>query len=107
MREDPGGGFFEFVVKRALKQDQIVHLEGKLQFFLYFKSFFLVFQGNKFSFFGCYVCSETILGAEGPTLPFVSAPVSGVDLKIDTTCKEGLTKLVPDFDNVKCTNEKP
>ena len=53
------------------------------------------------------MCSETILGAEGPTLPFVSAPVSGVDLKIDTTCKEGLTKLVPDFDNVKCTNEKP
>ena len=36
MREDPGGVFFEFVVKRALKQDQIVHLEGKLQFILYF-----------------------------------------------------------------------
>ena len=32
----PWGGFFEFVVKRALKQDQIVHLEGKLQFILYF-----------------------------------------------------------------------
>ena len=34
--EDLGGGFFAFVVKRALKQDQIVHLEGKLQFILYF-----------------------------------------------------------------------
>ena len=34
--EIPGGGFFEFAVKRALKQDQIVHLEGKLQFILYF-----------------------------------------------------------------------
>ena len=32
-REDPpgGGGFFKFAVKRALKQDQIVHMEGKLQ----------------------------------------------------------------------------
>ena len=32
--EDPGGGFFEFAVKRALKQDQIVHMEAKLQFIL-------------------------------------------------------------------------
>ena len=31
--EDPGGGFFEFAVKRALKQD---HMEGKLQVILYF-----------------------------------------------------------------------
>ena len=34
--EDPGGGFFEFAVKRALKQDQIVYMEGKLQVILYF-----------------------------------------------------------------------
>ena len=34
--EDPGGGFFKFAVKRALKQDQIVHMEGKLQVILYF-----------------------------------------------------------------------
>jgi len=32
--EDPVGGFFKFAVKRALKQDQIVHMEGKLQFIL-------------------------------------------------------------------------
>ena len=32
--KDPGGGFFKFAVKRALKQDQIVHMEGKLQFIL-------------------------------------------------------------------------
>ena len=34
--EDPGGGFFKFAVKRALKQDQIVHMEGKHQVILYF-----------------------------------------------------------------------
>ena len=28
--EDPGGGFFKFAVNRALKQDQIVDMEGKL-----------------------------------------------------------------------------
>ena len=33
--EDPGGGFFEFSVKRALKQDQIIHMEGKLQVILF------------------------------------------------------------------------
>ena len=33
--EDPGGDFFKFAVKRALKQDQIVHMEGKLQVILY------------------------------------------------------------------------
>ena len=32
----PLGGFFKFVVKRALTQDQIVHMEGKLQVILYF-----------------------------------------------------------------------
>ena len=30
------GGLFKFAVKRALKQDQIVHMEGKLQVILYF-----------------------------------------------------------------------
>ena len=34
--EDHGAGFFKFAVKRALKQGQIVHTEGKLQFILYF-----------------------------------------------------------------------
>ena len=32
--EDPEGGFFKFAVKSALKQDQIVHMEEKLQFIL-------------------------------------------------------------------------
>ena len=32
--EDPGGGLFKFTVKNALKQDQIVHMEGKLQVIL-------------------------------------------------------------------------
>ena len=31
--EDPGSGFFEFEGKRALKQDQIVHMEGKFKLF--------------------------------------------------------------------------
>ena len=34
--EHSGGVFFESALKRALKQDQIVHLEGKLQYILYF-----------------------------------------------------------------------
>ena len=29
-REDPGGGFIKFAVKRALKQDKILHMEGEL-----------------------------------------------------------------------------
>ena len=32
----PWPWFFEFAVKRALKQDQIVHMERKLQVILYF-----------------------------------------------------------------------
>ena len=31
--EDPGGGFIKFAVKRALKQDQIVHMEGNFKSF--------------------------------------------------------------------------
>ena len=34
--EAPGGVFFKFAVKRALKQDQIVHMEGKLRVIRYF-----------------------------------------------------------------------
>ena len=34
--EDLGGCFSKFALKRALKQDQIVHMEGKLQVILYF-----------------------------------------------------------------------
>ena len=48
--EDPGGGFFKFAVKRALKQDQTVHMEGKLQFIRYFSSqtyALLIFYCNK------------------------------------------------------------
>ena len=34
--EEPVGGVFKFAVKRALNQDQIVHMEGKLQVIRYF-----------------------------------------------------------------------
>ena len=34
--EDPGGGFIKFAVQRALKQDQTLHMEEKLQFIHYF-----------------------------------------------------------------------
>ena len=36
--EDPGGGFINFAIQRALKQDQTLHMEGKLQFILYFST---------------------------------------------------------------------
>ena len=36
--EDPGGGFIKFAVERALKQDQTLHMEEKLQFILYFST---------------------------------------------------------------------
>ena len=35
--EDPEGGFIKFVVKRASKQDQTLHMEGKLHIILYFR----------------------------------------------------------------------
>ena len=35
--DDPEGGFIKFAVKRALKQDQTLHMEGKLHNILYFK----------------------------------------------------------------------
>ena len=34
--EDPEGVFFKFPVERALKQDQIVHIKGKLLVLCYF-----------------------------------------------------------------------
>ena len=36
--EDPGGGFIKFADKRALKQDQTLDMEEKLQFILYFST---------------------------------------------------------------------
>ena len=36
--EDPRGCFFKFAVKRDSEQDQIVHMEVKLQFICYFSS---------------------------------------------------------------------
>ena len=36
--EDPGGGFISFAIQRALKQDQTLHMEEKLQFILYFST---------------------------------------------------------------------
>ena len=44
--EDPGGSFFEFAVKRALKQDQIVHMEVKLQVILYFSREWVILKLN-------------------------------------------------------------
>ena len=35
--EDPEGGFIKFAVKRASKQDQTLHIEGKLHVILYFR----------------------------------------------------------------------
>ena len=34
--EDPNGGFIKFMVKRASKQDQTLHMEEKLYIILYF-----------------------------------------------------------------------
>ena len=34
--EDPEGGIIKFAAKRALKQDQTLHMEGKLHVILYF-----------------------------------------------------------------------
>ncbi len=35
--KDPEGGFIKFMVKRASKQDQTLHMEGKLHVILYFR----------------------------------------------------------------------
>ena len=45
IREDPEGGFIKFVVKRASKQYQTLHMEGKLQDILYFKAECAVLKG--------------------------------------------------------------
>ena len=36
--EDPKGGFIKYVVKRASKQDQTLHMERKLHVILYFRA---------------------------------------------------------------------
>ena len=36
--EDPEGGFIKFTAKRASKQDQTLHMEGKLYVMLYFRA---------------------------------------------------------------------
>ena len=36
--EDPEGGFIKFVIKRASKQDQTLHMEGKFHVILYFRA---------------------------------------------------------------------
>ena len=36
--EDPEGGFIKFAAKRASKQDQTLHMEGKLYVMLYFRA---------------------------------------------------------------------
>ena len=36
--EDSGSGFIKIADKRALKQDQTLHMEEKLQFILYFST---------------------------------------------------------------------
>ena len=36
--EDPEGGFIKFAVKRASKQDETLHMEGKLHVILYFRA---------------------------------------------------------------------
>ena len=48
--EDPGGGFFKFSVKIALKQDQIFHMEGKLLVILYFSRECVIWKVNLLSF---------------------------------------------------------
>ena len=51
--EDPEGGIIKFAVKRALKQDQTLHMEGKLHIILYLREEWqiliqFVFQMNLF-----------------------------------------------------------
>ena len=49
--EDPEGGFIKFTVKRALKQDQTLHMEGKLHVILYFREEDLALVIQLFSYF--------------------------------------------------------
>ena len=41
--EDPEGGFIKFAIKRALKQDQTLHMEEKLQFIHYFSREWVIY----------------------------------------------------------------
>ena len=42
--EDVEGGFIKFALKRASKQDQTLHMEGKLHVILYFRAVWAVVQ---------------------------------------------------------------
>ena len=44
--KDPEGGFTKFMVKRASKQDQTLHMEGKLHIILYFREEWIAFKSK-------------------------------------------------------------
>ena len=46
--EDPEGGFIKLMVKRASKQGQTLHMEGKLHVILYFREECVVFIHKTF-----------------------------------------------------------
>ena len=48
--DDPEGGFIKFAVKRASKQDQTLHMEGKLYVILYFRAVWKYFVLGVHSF---------------------------------------------------------
>ena len=49
--EDSEGGFIKFVVKRTSKQDQALHMEGKLHVILYFREVWWELRLSKISGF--------------------------------------------------------
>ena len=69
--ESPEGGFIKFAVKRASKQDQTLHIEGKLHVILYFReecpgmkntiSIFVqsIFQDGLSEYLTTYFCNYT------------------------------------------------
>ena len=44
--EDAEGGFIKFAVKRASKQDQILHMEGKRHIIHYFRAVCIVIEDS-------------------------------------------------------------
>ena len=107
--EDPRGGFFKFAVKRASKQDQTLHMEGKLHVILYFravcatKTKFIVFWKYRnfvtalffqFKSTACEVCIEwwllELLGGQFHLVMFIlktrgsSTSTSSDDFQLDT-----------------------
>ena len=54
--EDPGGCFFKFTVKRALKQDQIVHMEENF-------NLFATSAGSEFTFLSSLVSPGNTLNS--------------------------------------------